>query len=92
MVAKLAHPNIVQFLGICKSEMAFVIAHCSNGSLFDVHAHDAYTYLLHHASMRAVSISELMTTFVMEEEERGRGGVRCGRYYSTHPVEPYAIA
>ncbi len=36
VVAKLVHPNIVQFLGMVKNEMAFVIAHMSNGSLFDV--------------------------------------------------------
>eukprot|EP00455_Lapot_gusevi_P003581 TRINITY_DN11461_c0_g1_i2.p1 TRINITY_DN11461_c0_g1~~TRINITY_DN11461_c0_g1_i2.p1 ORF type:complete len:299 (-),score=37.20 TRINITY_DN11461_c0_g1_i2:19-891(-) len=36
VVAQLAHPNIVQFLGRCREELAFVIAYCSYGSLFDV--------------------------------------------------------
>ena len=36
VVARLAHPNIVQFLGRCRGELAFVMAHCANGSIFDV--------------------------------------------------------
>ena len=36
VVARLAHPNIVQFLGRCRGELAFVVAHCAHGSLFDV--------------------------------------------------------
>jgi hypothetical protein len=36
VVARLVHPNIVQFLGRCQGELAFIIAHCANGSLFDV--------------------------------------------------------
>ena len=36
ILAKMAHPNIVQFLGRCKNEPAFVISYCSNGSLFDL--------------------------------------------------------
>jgi serine/threonine protein kinase len=36
VVARLAHPNIVQFLGRCKNELAFVVSFCPNGSLFDV--------------------------------------------------------
>ena len=36
VISKMTHPNIIQFLGRCKDEPAFVIGYCSNGSLFDL--------------------------------------------------------